>query len=449
MPRPLRWGNYYVHGAQYHIFHGPSHVTDSQKFNEECQTALSLLQSQKVAEATLALEKLTTSWSTHADAWCYLGYAYLSQERDADAITALERALLCSPTHMNTRVYLAYAYSKTGKHKEASATCIGLLDSNSGDARKNILRILKVSLREIDDKVYVATRTLEILGSHPNDAEIISVCWDLLYSTLTEIDVITAVSVFLEHAPEHIFAREVFARALSKSGEVEQANQEFELIAQTLGANSSQDYQFHQTYNTGICVTNTAPSQKRRERFRNLVREFEKVSKLEGEIAECGMYKGLSAYIICSTIKRLIPIYDGASFYGFDSFEGLSQPQAEDLKVNDAASQFQKGNFSASLDLVSKNLAEFSDATLFKGWIPSRFSEVKSKNFKFIHIDVDLYQPTLDSLEFFYPRLVAGGTIVCDDYNWSGQEQAVKEYCSDQGIEFDISPYNQAVIRKT
>ena len=38
---------------------------------------------------------------------------------------------------------------------------------------------------------------------------------------------------------------------------------------------------------------------------------------------------------------------------------------------------------------------------LLKGWIPSRFEEVKDKNFSFVHIDVDLYQPTLDSLNFF------------------------------------------------
>ncbi|MBK8519937.1 MAG: hypothetical protein IPL54_03330 [Chitinophagaceae bacterium] len=30
-----------------------------------------------------------------------------------------------------------------------------------------------------------------------------------------------------------------------------------------------------------------------------------------------------------------------------------------------------------------------------------KFSEVQALTFSFVHIDVDLYQPTLDSIEFF------------------------------------------------
>ena len=34
----------------------------------------------------------------------------------------------------------------------------------------------------------------------------------------------------------------------------------------------------------------------------------------------------------------------------------------------------------------------------------------------FVHIDVDQYQSTYDSLAYFYPRMSAGGVIVNDDY---------------------------------
>ena len=70
---------------------------------------------------------------------------------------------------------------------------------------------------------------------------------------------------------------------------------------------------------------------------------------------------------------------------------------------------------------------------LYKGWIPDRFKEVENRKFQFVHIDVDLYQPTLDALEFFYPRLVSGGVIVCDDYNltmFPGAKQAWDEFFS-------------------
>lgn len=38
--------------------------------------------------------------------------------------------------------------------------------------------------------------------------------------------------------------------------------------------------------------------------------------------------------------------------------------------------------------------------------------------FCFVHIDVDLYQPTYDSLAFFYERTSSGGIILCDDYGF-------------------------------
>jgi hypothetical protein len=36
-----------------------------------------------------------------------------------------------------------------------------------------------------------------------------------------------------------------------------------------------------------------------------------------------------------------------------------------------------------------------------------------------LHVDVDLYKPTLQSLEFFWPRIAVGGVVVCDDYGFT------------------------------
>jgi len=49
---------------------------------------------------------------------------------------------------------------------------------------------------------------------------------------------------------------------------------------------------------------------------------------------------------------------------------------------------------------LRRNLAGFDNIRVFKGWIPERFQEVIGVDFKLVHVDVDLYQPTLDSLAF-------------------------------------------------
>ena len=74
-----------------------------------------------------------------------------------------------------------------------------------------------------------------------------------------------------------------------------------------------------------------------------------------------------------------------------------------------------------SIDVVKNNLKEFDEECIYfyPGWIPERFDHVKDRVFSFVHIDVDLYEPTLHSLRFFYPRMEAGGIILCDDYGFT------------------------------
>jgi O-methyltransferase len=52
-----------------------------------------------------------------------------------------------------------------------------------------------------------------------------------------------------------------------------------------------------------------------------------------------------------------------------------------------------------------------------------------------VHIDVDIYEPTRDSMAFFYPRLNDGGIIICDDYgfkSYPGATKAVDEFLRDK-----------------
>ena len=88
------------------------------------------------------------------------------------------------------------------------------------------------------------------------------------------------------------------------------------------------------------------------------------------------------------------------------------------------------------MEATRANLAEFGDAVKFyPGWIPERFHDVAECRFRFVHIDVDLYEPTRDSLAFFYPRVEDCGIIVCDDYWFTtcpGATRAVDEFLANK-----------------
>jgi hypothetical protein len=165
------------------------------------------------------------------------------------------------------------------------------------------------------------------------------------------------------------------------------------------------------------------------------------VEHLPGDTAECGVYHGATSDLICKKFQHQQKIH-----YAFDSFEGLSQPLGMD------GSYWHTGDLKASEDIARKNLAPYQEKVKFyKGWIPERFAEVVSNVFCFIHIDVDLYEPTLESLKFFYPKLVSGGIILCDDYGFStcpGAKLAFDEYMSDKPEKIVHVPTGQAFILK-
>jgi O-methyltransferase len=143
------------------------------------------------------------------------------------------------------------------------------------------------------------------------------------------------------------------------------------------------------------------------------------VDGVEGDTAECGAFEGAGSWLICQA---------GRTHHIFDSFEGLSAPSAHD------GDYWHEGAMSVGEEVVRRKLAPF-EPMLHKGWIPDAFPAVADRTFAFVHIDVDLYQPTLDSIAFFYPRMSAGGIIVCDDYAFAtcaGATHAIDEFMADK-----------------
>ncbi|NNE24758.1 MAG: hypothetical protein HKN11_19340 [Rhizobiales bacterium] len=149
-----------------------------------------------------------------------------------------------------------------------------------------------------------------------------------------------------------------------------------------------------------------------------------------GDFAECGSYRGQSAYVIAAMMVRA---GQHRPLHLFDSFEGLSEFLPQDnaeLERSKAQTDKMRQRFMSSASAVAQNLKPFPFIEMHVGWIPDRFENVATKSFAFVHIDVDLYQPTLDSLDFFIPRMNAGGWIVVDDYNarrYPGCNTAVNE----------------------
>ena len=146
--------------------------------------------------------------------------------------------------------------------------------------------------------------------------------------------------------------------------------------------------------------------------------------KLEGEVAELGVYKGKFA----SEINRLFP---NKKLYLFDTFEGFN---SEDVSIENSHgySKAKEGDFSdTNMELVKNQLPYKEQAIFIKGYFPESVKE-DLPSFCFVSLDTDLYKPTYEGLKVFYPKLVKGGMIIIHDYNstqFPGVKDAVKEFC--------------------
>ena len=183
-----------------------------------------------------------------------------------------------------------------------------------------------------------------------------------------------------------------------------------------------------------------------------LARYYLHAMKLEGERAECGVFQGTSALLLCRAAQTLDPAHDGAGLHLIDSFDGLSPPGDEDaFSVPEGRMTMSQGMFAAIYDRAMAALAPFPGVKFHRGWIPEAFAGLPESRWSFLHIDVDLYEPTYASLEYFYPRLVAGGVIVCDDYSaplFPGAYRAWNRFCDEAGASFVVLDTGQSVLIK-
>lgn len=152
-----------------------------------------------------------------------------------------------------------------------------------------------------------------------------------------------------------------------------------------------------------------------------------KRKNVKGEIAELGVYKGEFAKVI----NQLFP---DKKLYLFDTFSGFDE---KDMTIELGKKLFhtnKTGHLSdTSVENVRKNLPH-QDKAIFKvGYFPESAKGL-TEDFSFVSLDADLYQPTIEGLRFFYPRLSSGGYIMVHDYSssrYDGASQAVIDFCKE------------------
>lgn len=126
-------------------------------------------------------------------------------------------------------------------------------------------------------------------------------------------------------------------------------------------------------------------------------------------VAEGGVFQGEFA----KEINRCFP---DMTLHLFDTFEGFDPRDIEVETAHNFSKEKAHHFHITSEELVREKLPHPERVVFHKGYFPETAQDLPEGRFLFVNLDFDLYQPTLEGLRLFYPRMVPQGVILVDDY---------------------------------
>ena len=212
-----------------------------------------------------------------------------------------------------------------------------------------------------------------------------------------------------------------------------------------------------------ISITNSISMTPQIRRY-NLIQALEYIThyKLEGDLVECGVWKGgnlviYKKFIEEKNIKKNI--------YAFDTFEGMSGPDHNDYIINGGIKaqtildkdikKITNDWGVCSLEEVKFNISQrtknLNNIFFIKGKVEDTLLDTMNhpKKISILRLDTDFYQSTKIELEILYKKVCKGGVIIIDDYgHWAGSKKAVDEFFKEKFVWMHYVDYACRLIIK-
>lgn len=103
-----------------------------------------------------------------------------------------------------------------------------------------------------------------------------------------------------------------------------------------------------------------------------------------------------------------------------------------------------------SPETVLANLSRFrSQIELRPGAFPESFGNDGPEQISMMHVDLNWAKPTIDALEWSFPRWSHGGICLLDDYLWTGYEDqriAVARFFHERRLPILALPTGQGIV---
>lgn len=170
------------------------------------------------------------------------------------------------------------------------------------------------------------------------------------------------------------------------------------------------------------------------------------VKNLQGDFVECGVNTGAYSravidYIDFNNLNKC--------FYLLDTYEGLVAEQITEAEKN-AGIEFYLGNYKNVYEQVKVTFNEFN-TKIIKGMVPNTLIECTAEKICYLSIDMNVMEPEIAAINYFWDKVVSGGVIILDDYGFPyhiEQKKAFDSFAKEKNINILSLPTGQGIIFK-
>jgi hypothetical protein len=174
------------------------------------------------------------------------------------------------------------------------------------------------------------------------------------------------------------------------------------------------------------------------ERLFSLISAVEYIVKnnIQGDFAECGVYKGGSMMAVALTLLRENCV--DRDLYLYDTFTGMTEPTDVDVDLHGKAPNWEVWPL-ATLDQVKPALFSTNYPAgrihFVEGRVEDTLPAHMPKRLALLRLDTDWYVSTKHELIHLFPIITSGGVLIIDDYGqYRGSRRAVDEYFFENNV---------------
>lgn len=153
--------------------------------------------------------------------------------------------------------------------------------------------------------------------------------------------------------------------------------------------------------------------------------------QVPGDLIETGVWRG-GATIFMRAVLKVMGDTERRVWVA-DSFCGLPKPDTEHYPADRDDRLWTQEALAISLEEVKNNFRKYDlldeQVQFLVGWFRDTLPKAPMTQLAILRLDGDMYESTMDGLQYLYPKLSPGGYVIVDDYETAAScKAAVSDY---------------------